>query len=108
MARIIRTVTNNDRCSKRSSDAYSDDGGKTWRWCSNDSVIMLDVCRDYGIPCDTKAQEAARNGYVDAFLAEYRASQPATPSAEEQYEMRAAFGPGKTIVDVITGRKFTT
>jgi hypothetical protein len=90
------------------SEAYSDDNGRTWRWVSNDSVIMLQVCRSHGIPCDEKAQEEARDKYVDETLKNYRQNQPEIPSAEEQYEMLAAFGPGKDVVDVVSGRKWRT
>jgi hypothetical protein len=88
--------------------AYSDDDGKTWRWNTNNRPCPLHACKDYGIPCDPEAQQAAIDTHMDAFIAEYRATQPAVPSLEEQHEMRAAFGPGKEIVDVITGRRFTT
>jgi hypothetical protein len=30
------------------------------------------------------------------------------PSDEEMYEMRAAFGPGQKIVNVVTGQEYTT
>jgi di/tripeptidase len=100
MNKIVRTF--------KDSEAYSEDGGKTWRWCSNNSVIMLDVCKSHGIPCDIKAQEAAREKYLDEVFANYKKNQPATPSLEEQYEMRAAFGPGKDVVDVVSGRRWRT
>lgn len=90
---------------RHSSEAYEKDG--VWYWRSNDSVIMLDVCRHHGIPYDPAKQEAARDAYVSASLSEYRANQgPA--SAEELYEMRANFGPGKVVVDVVTGRRTVT
>ena len=109
MAREIRSFVNNDRfSSKTPSDAYTEDGGKTWRWCSNNAVITVQTCKEHDIPCDPVAQEAAYQDHLDKFLASYRANQPAEPSAEEKFEMRAAFGPNADVVDVITGRKWRT
>lgn len=53
---------------------------------------------------NAEATRAAREAEVEAELAEYRANYR-DPSAEELAEMRAAFGPGATVVDVITGKK---
>ena len=53
---------------------------------------------------DAEATNAAREAEVEAALAEYRANYKG-PSAEELAEMRAAFGPGATVVNVITGKK---
>ena len=40
-------------------EAYTDDGGKTWRWPASGEAIPLATCRDYGIPCDPDAQAGA-------------------------------------------------
>lgn len=101
MARLTQTF------GKYNSAAYTDDG-LVWRWVSNNAVCPLDACAEDGIPCDPEAQARAREIDVDKFLAEYRKNQPATPSAEEQCEMRAEFGPGAVVVNVITGRKWRT
>ena len=53
---------------------------------------------------DIAATRAAREAEVQADLASYRANRKA-PSAEELAEMRAAFGEGTTVVDVITGEE---
>ena len=105
--RITREFIKIDGTTTFRSTAYTDDR-KVWRWESNACPCPIDACREYGIPIDPAAQTAALDAHRDAFLAAYRAAQPATPSPEEQYEMRAAFGPGKQVVDVITGRKWTT
>lgn len=52
---------------------------------------------------DRKATAAAREIEVAQELAEYRASRQNGYSAQELNEMRAAFGPGATVVDVLTG-----
>ena len=44
-----------------------------------------------------------RNAQVQKELAQYRANYTG-PSDEEVAEMRAAFGEGETVVDVITGK----
>ncbi len=53
---------------------------------------------------DSAATRAAREAEVKADLESYRASRKA-PSAEELAEMRAAFGKGAKVVDIITGEK---
>lgn len=53
---------------------------------------------------DSAATRAARAAEVEADLESYRAARRA-PSAEEMAEMRAAFGEGSTVVDVLTGEK---
>ena len=79
------------------------------RWTSNDSVPHSDMLGDFlFIGRITKPQyeasEAARKVDDDKFFAEYRKNQRPL-SGEELFEMRAAFGPGETVVDVISGRK---
>ena len=53
---------------------------------------------------DEEATKAARVEEVERTLAEYRkTAQPATE--EEKEEMRAAFGEGKTVVNILTGER---
>ena len=53
---------------------------------------------------DEEATRAARAEEVERTLAEYRKNaQPATE--EEKEEMRAAFGEGKTVVNILTGER---
>ena len=49
------------------------------------------------------ATRAARDEEVSKFAAEYKKNQSA-PSQEEIFEMRAAFGEGAKVVDVISGQ----
>jgi len=78
------------------------------RWKTNpDSVIPVHVFRDACL-IPTDAHVAAREANTAEFLAEYRRQQAATPSAEERFEARAAFGEGVEVVDVISGRRFVT
>ena len=53
---------------------------------------------------NSAATRAAREAEVQADLESYRASRK-VPSAEELAEMRAAFGAGTKVVDIITGEE---
>lgn len=86
--------------------SYEKDG--VLHWVSNDAVVPLDVFEDAYVE-PPAGQRAARDAEVDAFCAEYRRQRANhRPSEEEMFEMRAAFGPGQEVVDVITGQKFRT
>jgi hypothetical protein len=53
----------------------------------------------------------AREAHTTAFLAEYRTAQlnrTAEQIREERWEARAAYGPGETVVNIITGEQYTT
>ncbi len=53
------------------------------------------------------AHEALKAFNAECAIREYRkARENYVPSAEEMYEMQAAFGPGAVVVDVITGQRF--
>lgn len=55
---------------------------------------------------DEEATKAARDEEVTRGLAEYRRN--AKPASEEEIsEMRAAFGEGQTIVNILTGERIT-
>jgi len=53
---------------------------------------------------DTAATQAAREAEDRATIAAYKAARKA-PSAEEIAEMRAAFGPGTEVLDILIGEK---
>ena len=76
------------------------------RWQTNGKCVPAHVFRDAFLTC-SPAQEAAEQAEVSLFLAEYRRSARA-PSAEERCEARAAFGRGVRVVDVLSGRRYTT
>ena len=108
MNRTIRTFTKTEFRNTFESTAYTDDG-RIWRWASNNAVVPLDAAADYGIPVDVAAQTAARDAETAAFVASYRAARRnRRPSAEERFELRAAFGPGRTVVNVLTGERTRT
>ena len=55
---------------------------------------------------DVEATRAAREEETAAFFESYRkANRNRRRSAEELHEMRAAFGTGTTVVDIITGER---
>jgi len=92
-------------------DAYTEDGGATWRWKSNGQYCPLDTVVEHGIPCHPVAQEECRSKQVQEFLVEYRARMANRTSeqiAEADASARAAFGPGVELVNVVTGRTWTT
>jgi hypothetical protein len=83
--------------------AYAKDGIAFWK--SNDRPVPPDVFRDAWIELPDGQAEADKR-HTAAFLADYRKRMANyTPSAEELGEMRAAFGPGETVIDIITGQR---
>ena len=55
---------------------------------------------------DTEATNAAREEEVAAALENYRRNAKSA-GEEEKNEMRAAFGKGQTVVNILTGERFT-
>ena len=108
MARESRVFTKASLGTTFSASAYTDDG-KVWYWTRNNRPVPLDAAGDYGIPIDPAAQKGAEEAYLDLVLTGYRkAMANHTPDAEEAHEMRAAFGPGQGVVDVVAGKKYRT
>ena len=79
------------------------------RWTSNNRVMPKD-CREilshtvYRDLFDEDASRAAEEAETTAFLETYRKNYKG-PGEEEKGEMRAAFGTGTTVVNVITGER---
>lgn len=79
------------------------------RWTSNNRVMPKD-CREilshtaYRDLFSEEASRAAEDAETAAFLESYRKNYTG-PSEEEKAEMRAAFGTGSTVADVITGKR---
>ena len=85
-----------------------EDGVGTWKRSDN---VIPDECAFYaeymGLPINREATAKARDEELDMLIEEYREHQDGhEPTDEELFEMRAAFGTGTTVVDVITGRKY--
>jgi hypothetical protein len=99
--RITRTIDK--------SLAYSEDNGQSWRWVSSNNFVPKDILAREKVPHDPIAHERAYQAHLDKVLGAYRqAMANHEPSLEEQFEMRAAFGAGQTVVNVITGKKYRT
>ena len=97
-----------DRKVKTGEISFGADG--TCRWKSNNRVLPTD-CREklshtpYRSLYDEEACKAADEAETAAFLENYRRNHRTTD--EERMEMRAAFGEGATVVDVITGERIS-
>lgn len=77
------------------------------RWKNNGNYLMDDYCEvlEYaGYPFSREATKAARDVQVAQQLADYRANPPMITD-EDIAEMRAAFGSGTSVVDVISGQQ---
>lgn len=84
------------------------------RWNSNNRVPpqeVLDLWAGHGKIFDMTASQSVRDEETSAAIEEYRRNmQNLSPEqeAEMRAEARAAHGPGVELVNVFTGRKFTT
>jgi len=66
------------------------------------------VLKEYGAELPPRQQELYDISSA-ASIADYcERMKDHVPSAEEQFEMRAAFGEGETVVNVFTGKKYIT
>jgi len=81
------------------------------RWKSTDRVPFDDVLAVFlhiGKVFDLEKSRAARDLDTSAMLEEYRRiNANRVMSDEERFEARAAFGEGSTVVDIVTGQRFT-
>lgn len=79
-------------------------------WESNDRQPMDDMLAawlvlGYITEAQAAATTEARDQATAEFLSAYRANPP-QPSAEDLAEMRATFGPGARVVNVVTDKKY--
>lgn len=93
--------------------AETDRVGAAFVWKSNGNAPFADMTAIWvqlGLASleEADATEALRKEQTAKFMSEYvEARKNHVPSGEELAEMRAAFGPGETVVDVITGQRIT-
>jgi len=76
----------------------------------DDAMAELHSARLVSADCVAITRDQ-RDEYVEQSLAEYRVAQSQrSPEqiAEERFEALAAYGPGETVVNIITGEQFTT
>lgn len=77
------------------------------KWKNNGNYLMDDFCEklEYaGYSFSREATARARDLQYEKIFEEYRRNYQ-EPTEEELFEMRAAFGEGTKVVDVITGRE---
>lgn len=76
-------------------------------WNSNGNYLPADcaeILSHTDFPFSLEETAKAREAQTAAFLEDYRKSYT-EPGEEEKAEMRAAFGTGSTVVDIITGKR---
>lgn len=93
--------------------AVDEDGAFYWKrsghFADSDGCDKLDAIGITNLFSNYDRAETIRKAteQYEETVREYR-SHRHTPTAEEMFEMRAAFGEGVTIVDVISGETYTT
>src|SRR6056300_1216457 len=94
-----------------------ENGACGWKFDSGEfRPLMADAMqelKDAGLVDETTVTRTAvaRDAHTTAFLKEYTVAQKnrsAEQIREERWEARAAYGPGETVVNIITGERFTT
>ena len=84
------------------------------RWKSNGNYLPEDCCEKLVYACydfDVEATRKAREEQLHKHAEEYKKSMLNMSNearAELEYEIRAAFGPGTKVVNVITGDVYNT
>ena len=94
-------------------EVHFDSATGVYRWNSNNRIPPADCVTPYGIDTlpgfDLARTNQVRDEETSAFIDKYRAAMANhVYSDEEKWEMLAAFGPGKKIVNVFTGQEHTT
>lgn len=92
---------------KASTDATVDENGVI-RWNSNGNCIPDDFCEklEYaGFQFSREATREAREIEDKEFIEQYKAMKH-EPTEEELAEMRATFGAGTKVVDILSGREY--
>ena len=99
---------------KRKTDFYIDETNSTTgpviRWKNNDRIPFGDMLSEFANAGWISRQEVENSlaqrkvedrQSIEAYRKNYRG-----PSQEEMFEMRAAFGSGAKVVNVLTGHKY--
>lgn len=103
------TVTNGHG---QKAEVYLNNADGAFYWAEVDRPVPLDSCEEFRVVSQLHYSELAQARAVrwhnDQAMANYRKSRRGhVRSSEELSEMRAAFGPGSEVVDVISGERFT-
>lgn len=83
------------------------------RWTMGNLVPqeIAEFAKHLGVAVDLKKHEAARAKNLDELVKRMKlneANMSEEARAERDYEMRAAFGPGETVVNILTGKTYKT
>lgn len=95
-------------------DEFSVNEEGVMRWNSNDQVPpsdIVDFASQLMDDISNIASDEARKVDQAAFFETYREGRRnmnADQKREEAFERRAAFGPGETVIDIVTGERFRT
>ena len=100
IARMQEKIDNHEICTNMNGAAF---------WNSNGNYLPDDVAEKLSytdFPFSVEETKKAREAQDELFFENYRKNYQG-PSEEELAEMQAAFGPGTTVVDIITGREIS-
>ncbi len=90
------------------TEATVDEDGAI-KWNSNGHYLPADCCEKLAwarYEFSQHATQIKRDAQESEFIAQYKANAK-PPSEEELAEMRSVWGPGTTVVDVISGKEIT-
>lgn len=94
------------------TESYWDENDQVYRWKSNDNIPFSDMLEANGVPSGIIANcERVRDEELAAFTEQYiKRQQNLTDEerAERDFELRAAFGPGVEVVDILSGSRYRT
>jgi hypothetical protein len=92
-------------------DETNSESGPVVRWNSNDRIPFEDMLQEFvtagWIGNQELSNSLAQRKIEDRIALEAYARNYKGPSEEELFEMRAAFGPGAKVVNVLTGHSYT-
>lgn len=92
--------------------SYWDINDRVYRWRSNDNIPFEDLLKEQGVPSGIIDHcNRIRDEETATMMEQYRQrwrNLSAEERAERDFELRAAFGPGEDVVDVISGERFRT
>lgn len=96
---------------KLKTDTTFKGGVIRWKMGNLCPTDCAEFAKFLGLAVDLDAQQAARDKQLDEMVKRMKRNEKNMSEearAEQAYEMRAAFGPGVTVVNIFTGRKTRT
>jgi hypothetical protein len=101
----------------KAGEVHFENGAAGWLFDNGEFRPLMDDAMEQLLQAGLVDQDCveitaqARDVYTERSIAEYIQAQRNRSQeqiAEERWEARAAFGPGETIVNMITGERYTT